>query len=89
MLNGYNGWSKSLTSQREGYYDILEITEPLPMDTFNVNILFSNGSITNLSGNPHNYTKFNGTNSTIINSSSPFFLIIIVVILILMAIIVE
>ena len=62
-MNGYNGWSKSLTGERRGYFDSLEITEPLTMDTFNVNDItifdnasglnlnFSNGFITNLSGN--------------------------------------
>ena len=28
-MNGYNGWSKSMTGQCKGYFDNIEITEPL------------------------------------------------------------
>ena len=71
MMNGYHGWSKSLTEQRKGYFDTLEITEPIMLDNLNVtdinifdnasrlNLNFSTGKNSNLSGSNCSYSYFN------------------------------
>ena len=62
-MNGYNGWNKSMTGQRKGYFDNLEITEPLVIDSLNVNDLIVND---NVSGNSFNFNngKINSVSGT-------------------------